>query len=257
MERHPHEPATTGLRTMCAELGTILSVWAHPDDETYLAAGVMAAARDNGQRVVCVSATAGEHGTDDPETWPPARLAQVRRWEASAAMAVIGVTEHRFLGYEDGTLRDDDPVGIACIGHLIDQVRPDTILTFGPDGMTFHSDHVAIHHWVTTAWRMRGCAGRLLYATTSTEFLDRFRDVFEEWNMFMSEERPTGVPTDRLALHTVLGGAELDRKLTALRAMATQTAGMLELFDAETYAAQVAEEAFVSAADQLMSAGPS
>ena len=37
-----------------AELGTILSVWAHPDDETYLAGGVMAAAVDAGQRVVCV-----------------------------------------------------------------------------------------------------------------------------------------------------------------------------------------------------------
>lgn len=42
-----------------AALGTVLSVWAHPDDETYLAAGVMAAARDGGQRVVCASATAG------------------------------------------------------------------------------------------------------------------------------------------------------------------------------------------------------
>ncbi len=54
--------------------GTILSVWAHPDDETYLAGGLMAAARDRGQRVVCASASAGEHGTDDPATWPPDRL---------------------------------------------------------------------------------------------------------------------------------------------------------------------------------------
>jgi LmbE family N-acetylglucosaminyl deacetylase len=32
-------------------LGTVLSVWAHPDDETYLAARVMADAARNGQRV--------------------------------------------------------------------------------------------------------------------------------------------------------------------------------------------------------------
>ena len=89
---------------LSAEPGTILSIWAHPDDETYLAAGIMATAVDNGDRVVCVSATAGEHGTADPIVWPPARLGQVRRWEANAAMAVLGVTEHRFLGYEDGTL---------------------------------------------------------------------------------------------------------------------------------------------------------
>ena len=66
----------------------------------------MAAARDLGQRVVCVSATAGEHGTDDPETWPPDRLGQVRRWEAAAAMAVLGVTEHHILGLPDGGLAD-------------------------------------------------------------------------------------------------------------------------------------------------------
>ena len=96
------------------DLGTILSVWAHPDDETYLAAGVMAAAADRGQRVVCVSATAGEHGTDDPETWPPARLGPVRRWEAAAAMAVLGVTEHRVLGLPDGGLADHDDEGVGA-----------------------------------------------------------------------------------------------------------------------------------------------
>ncbi len=55
-------------------LGTVLSVWAHPDDETYLAGGVMASCVAAGQRVVCVSATAGEHGTADPVAWPPERL---------------------------------------------------------------------------------------------------------------------------------------------------------------------------------------
>ena len=54
--------------------GTILGVWAHPDDEAYLSAGLMARARRNGQRVVVVTATPGELGTDDPSRWPPARL---------------------------------------------------------------------------------------------------------------------------------------------------------------------------------------
>src|SRR5262245_43604729 len=98
-----------------AELGTILSLWAHPDDETYLSAGVMAAAADRDQRVVCVSATAGEHGTPHPDVWPPDRLGRIRRWEAAAAMAVLGVTEHRILGLPDGGLaaRDDDGIGLV------------------------------------------------------------------------------------------------------------------------------------------------
>lgn len=54
-------------------------------------------------------------------------------------------------------------------------------------------------------------------------------------------------PTDRLAVHLHLSGAALDRKLAALRAMATQTAPLLAVLEADDYAAQVAEESFVDA----------
>jgi LmbE family N-acetylglucosaminyl deacetylase len=237
--RHPAPPS---------ELGTILSIWAHPDDETYLAGGIMAAARDHGRRVVCVAATAGENGTGDPTAWPPQRLGPVRRWEAAAAMAILGVGEHHVLGYPDGGLADDDRGAIECLGRLIDDVRPDTILTFGAEGMTFHPDHVAVHHWVTAAWQARDCEARLLYATSTVEFLARHRERFEQWNMYMSDERPTGVPADRLGVHLRLEGPQLDRKLTALRALATQTSGLIDMLGADDYAAQVCEESFVDAA---------
>ena len=224
-----------------------MSIWAHPDDETYLAAGIMAAARDRGDRVVCVSATAGERGTDDPDMWPPSRLGRVRRWEAAAAMAVLGVEEHDILGLPDGGLEPDDQRAIARIGRLIDEVRPETILTFGADGMTFHPDHIAVHHWVTTAWHAAGCRGRLLYATTSQEFLDRHGDALERWNMYMTEARPVGVAAADAAVHLRLAGCDLDRKLTALRAMATQTGGLIDAIGPELYAAHVAEECFVDA----------
>jgi LmbE family N-acetylglucosaminyl deacetylase len=229
-------------------LGTILSVWAHPDDETYLAGGVMAAARDGGQRVVCVSATAGEHGTPDPAAWPPDRLGRVRGWEAAAAMAVLGVGEHRLLGLPDLGLDQHDERGTDLVGGLIDEIGPDTILTFGPDGATYHPDHLAVHRWVTAAWERRGRPGRLLYATATVDHLARFRDVYEEWGMYMSDERPTGVPGHDLTVHLHLDAASLDRKLTALRAMATQTSGLLQVVDPDVYAQQVAAEAFVDAA---------
>lgn len=229
------------------DLGTILSIWAHPDDETYLAAGLMAAARDRGDRVVCVTATAGERGTDDPIAWPPQRLGTVRRWEALAAMAVLGVEEHHVLGLPDGGLDPDDPHAIAEIGRFLDDVRPDTILTFGRDGMTFHPDHVAVHHWVTTAWATRGCPGRLLYATVTQEFLARHREQLEEWDMYMSEERPLGVAEADAAIHVELSAGALDRKLTALRAMATQTGPLIAALDPDVYAQHVREECFVAA----------
>lgn len=228
-----------------AALGTILSVWAHPDDETYLAAGVMAAARDGGQRVVCASATAGELGTDDPRTWPPRRLGQVRRWEAAAAMAVLGVTEHRIHDLPDGSLADHEEEGVAWAGALLEATAPDTVLTFGPDGATGHPDHIAVHRWTTEAWRRRGRGARLLYATTTAEHLARFGGLYEEWGVYMSDERPAGTPIRDVDLHLCLDGAALDRKLTALRAMASQTAAVTELLDPATYAALVAEEVFV------------
>jgi LmbE family N-acetylglucosaminyl deacetylase len=235
------------LRTPVAELGTILSVWAHPDDETYLAGGIMASARDQNQRVVCVSATAGEHGTADPETWPPARLGEVRRWEAAAAMAALGVVEHHVLGLPDGRLSDRHAEGLEWADRLLVEVDPDTILTFGPDGMTYHSDHIAVHRWVTEAWLRRGHRGRLLYATTTVDQVAEFGELYEQWNMYMSDERPSGVPAGELALHLRLDGSALDRKLTALRAMATQTSGVIAELGAATYAEQAREECFIDA----------
>jgi LmbE family N-acetylglucosaminyl deacetylase len=233
--------------TTLPDLGTILSIWAHPDDETYLAAGVMAATRDRGDRVVCVTATAGERGTDDPTLWPPGRLGRVRRWEALAAMAVLGIEEHHVLGRPDGGLDPDDPGAIAHVGRFIDEVRPDTILTFGPDGMTFHPDHVAVHHWVTAAWSSRGCPGRLLYATVTEEYLAGHREELEQWDVYMSDERPLGVAAADAAVHLDLDGPALDRKLTALRAMATQTSGLITALGPDVYAQHVREESFVAA----------
>ncbi len=54
---------------------TLLGVWAHPDDEAYRSAGLVAAFRRRGDRVVVITATLGERGTNDPETRPPGRLA--------------------------------------------------------------------------------------------------------------------------------------------------------------------------------------
>ena len=87
-------------------LGTVLGVWAHPDDEAYLSGGLMAWARDAGSRVVCVTATRGEMGTPDPQQWPPERLAEERTRELASSLDALGVTEHHWLGYRDGQCGD-------------------------------------------------------------------------------------------------------------------------------------------------------
>jgi LmbE family N-acetylglucosaminyl deacetylase len=165
-------------------------------------------------------------------------------------MGVLGVEDHRWLGFEDGCLAGVDPeTGTEQVVALIDDVSPDTILTFGPDGMTFHSDHITISRWATMAWQQRGCPGRLLYAMLPVDHYRRFGAIYEEWGVYMSDERPSGVHLDELAVYLRLDGWQLDRKLTALAAMASQTGAVMATIDPDLYRSIVAEEAFVDAVD--------
>src|SRR3954449_2116917 len=99
---HHEAPAAIGSGSDIGALGTILGIWAHPDDEAYLTGGLMALARAAGRHVACVTATRGEFGTADPERWPPDRLGAERTRELARSLDVLGVTEHHWLGYADG-----------------------------------------------------------------------------------------------------------------------------------------------------------
>jgi LmbE family N-acetylglucosaminyl deacetylase len=238
-------------RDHVAELGTIASIWAHPDDESYVAGGLMAAAVANGQRVVCLSATAGEHGTDNPAAWPPERLGRLRRWEAGAAMAVLGIDDHRFLDLPDGGLANLDPAGpVVRIADVLREVGPDTILTFGPDGGTFHPDHQTVCRWTSAAWEQAGRPGRILHAAMAASHLEAWADRYEGWGLYMSDERPTGVPDGDLAvdLHLEEDEGLLDQKVAALLAMQSQTASAVALLGEADYRASNARESYVLAA---------
>src|SRR5688572_15104343 len=162
-----------------AELGTILGIWAHPDDEAYLSGGLMALARDNGQRVVCVTATRGERGTPDPVAWPPDRLAAERTRELASCLAVLGVHEHHWLDYADGECAGADPDGAAeRLSAVIDDLRPDTVLTFGPDGITGHPDHRTVSAWTGAAFDRAAPPGaRLLHAAVPAPRAERWGEL--------------------------------------------------------------------------------
>jgi LmbE family N-acetylglucosaminyl deacetylase len=228
-----------------ARLGTILSIWAHPDDETYLAGGLMAAAAQNGQRVVCVSATAGELGTDDATRWPPERLGRLRRWECRAAMSVLGIDDHRWLDYPDGGLADIDPgEPVRRIQTIVADVRPDTILTFGPDGGTFHPDHQTVSRWVDAAVDP-GHQTRVLHAALAQDHLDAWGDHYEAWGIYLTDERPVAVPDHELAVRLRLRGAALDQKIAALCAMYSQVAPAVALLGEDDFRATNVDECFV------------
>jgi LmbE family N-acetylglucosaminyl deacetylase len=141
------------------ELGTILGVWAHPDDEAYLTAGLMARAVRNGSRVVCVTATRGEGGSMDDEKWPPEKMGEVRTGELERCLQILGVKEHHWLDLPDIDMDTGLPEGgYDRVRDLVEDVQPDTLLTFGPDGMTDHAAHNDVSRWATQAAR-RGQPG--------------------------------------------------------------------------------------------------
>lgn len=237
----------TGDRLDVADLGTILGVWAHPDDEGYLSAGLMAAAIANGQRVVLAHATLGEHGTDDPIAFPPDRMRDIRRRELDTALHTLGVTEHHYLGIEDGVCdRLDRDLGAAQVAAVIEAVRPDTIVTFGPDGITGHPDHRAVAAWTADAWSGAGRPGHLLHAAVTTRWARRHRALHEQIGAFF-DGFPLPVEESALALSLHLDPETLDRKLDALCCHASQTRPLIAEMGVDTYRTWFSSESFVEA----------
>jgi LmbE family N-acetylglucosaminyl deacetylase len=226
---------------------TLLGVWAHPDDEAYLAAGLMAAAVDAGCRVVVATATRGEAGADDPGT----AVGEQRARELAASLAAVGVSDHRWLGgaatFRDGALdRVPDDEGVAAVAWLLADVSPDLVVTFGPEGLTGHADHRAVSRWVTQAWERSGERATLWYATLPPGFLDRWGTLSAQHGIWMDGPPQPVDPAD-LAHLQAFTGSLLDRKYAALAAHTSQTAALIERVGAERYRQWWSTEAFVAA----------
>ncbi|HET7094197.1 MAG TPA: PIG-L family deacetylase [Thermomicrobiales bacterium] len=137
----------------------LLLIFAHPDDEAFGSGGTMAASASNGHPTTLICATRGELGEsgalaiDDPDL-----LGAIREQELRRACGAVGVIDVRFLGYRDsgmaGTPANDDPRALMQIPveriamELAVQIRalaPRIVITFGPDGIYGHPDHLCIH----------------------------------------------------------------------------------------------------------------
>lgn len=227
------------------ELGTVLGVWAHPDDETYLAAGLMASAVRNGSRVVCVTATRGEGGSMDEERWPPETMAEVRTAEMERSMGILGVEEHHWLDLPDIDMDTSLPEeGYARVRDLVAGVQPDTILTFGPDGMTGHEAHKSVCRWSTDALLEAGKPGsRALYATVTPEWAAVFLPLWEPFEVFRPGT-PDLTPHEELAIGFDLPADLLETKMDAILAHESQVQAIFEAVGEEAWRREMSFEAF-------------
>jgi len=136
----------------------LMAVLAHPDDESLGFGGTLAKYASEGVDVFLLTATPGDsgryrgHRSDDPQHPGPAALAKIREAELRAAASVLGVREVVLLDHHDRQLDRANPRrAIAGVVEHLRRVRPDVVVTFGPDGAYGHPDHIAISQFTTAA----------------------------------------------------------------------------------------------------------
>ena len=209
-----------------AKLGTILGLWAHPDDETWCAGGILAAAAANGQRVVCVTATRGEAGEQHDPLATSEPLGSVRERELRAALNVLGIREHHWLNYYDGQCHTvDDQEAAAHFQHIIEASKPDTILTFGPDGLTGHPDHQAVSRWTDLA--LHGAkltkTPNVFHKVESKEYYEQVgRKIGQRFNIYFMIDQPPLLSESQIDLAFRLPPELKAKKLQALGAQSSQ-----------------------------------
>ena len=134
------------LRLMC--------VLAHPDDESLGTGGTLAKYAGEGVETYVLTATRGERGRflEGVERPAPEVVGATREAELHAAANELGVRETTLLEFPDGGLDAVDPVRVqrVIVDHL-HRIRPQVVVTFGPEGAYGHPDHIAISQLTTAA----------------------------------------------------------------------------------------------------------
>ena len=216
----------------------LLAILAHPDDEAFGASGSFALLTDAGAKVTLVCATRGEVGEiSDPALATAENLGDVRERELAAAMSHVGVSDVRFLDYRDSGMEGTDdnrnprafvnagPLVVAGrLREIIDEIEPDAVSTFGPDGVYGHPDHLMISRATTAAvltskWETPALYYHAMPREMFQEMARRAAGPFA--NMAAEVVARMGTPSDRIDVWVDVT-SELDRKLACLMSHRTQ-----------------------------------
>jgi mycothiol S-conjugate amidase len=143
----------------------LMTVHAHPDDESSKGAATMARYAAEGAEVLVVTCTGGERGDvlnprmDTAEV--RANLPAIRRREMAAAREILGVRQ-RFLGFVDSGMREPLPAGCfarvpldVAVRRLVAEIRefrPHVLVTYDETGGYPHPDHLRTHEVAVAAF---------------------------------------------------------------------------------------------------------
>jgi N-acetylglucosamine malate deacetylase 2 len=222
---------------------SLLLCFAHPDDESFFAAGAICKYRSAGFNVVLCCATRGERGTaGNPPLCTIDELPSLREQELRSAAAILGIHTLKILPYQDQQLAHA-PAGevTASLVHLIRRHKPQVVITFDrTGGGSGHPDHIAI--------------SRFTYDAVLAAADERYRPEVEAPHA-VSRIVWTGVAPWKLSDRTAIAArpdvdlildtaAWRDKKEQALLAHRTQAENVERLFKHADAAAILSTESF-------------
>ncbi|MFI6503330.1 PIG-L family deacetylase [Nonomuraea typhae] len=222
---------------------TLMAVHAHPDDEVMSTGGIFARYADEGIRTVLVTCTNGEQGDGAGGAKPgedghdAAGVARMRLAELRESAGHLGITHVELLGYQDSGMDGWDanhdassfanvPLeeSSAKLAALIEQYRPQVIVTYDENGGYGHPDHIQAHRITVAATEATGIPAKLYYTAIPRQ---RMQEMFEalkaagmEFDDFEADA-DFGTP-DELITSVVDVSGTVERKVKALRAHASQ-----------------------------------
>lgn len=221
----------TPLKLMC--------VLAHPDDESIALGGTLAKYAAEGVEISLVVATRGERGwfRDWSEYPGQEGLGRIREEELRAACRALGIARLDFLNYIDGDLdQADGDEAVAKVTALMRQVRPDVVVTFGPDGLYGHPDHIAISQFTTAAVLCAADQGygqswhlgphrvaKLYYRVSTQDWFAHYTPIFGDMIMHIDGQERTCLSWMKWAVTTRLDTSAYWRQAwNAVRSHVTQ-----------------------------------
>jgi len=158
------------------QMKPLVAVFAHPDDEAFGPAGTLALeAKKCDVYLICVTnGAAGKNSSRSKKN-----LAEIRKKELKASAKILGIKKIFFLNYEDGTLCNKIYHELAeKIEEKLKELKPDTIITFEPCGISGHIDHIAVSLITTFVFKRLKFINTLLYHCVDKREGDEFGDSY-------------------------------------------------------------------------------
>jgi len=151
----------------------ILVIFPHADDEAVTCAGTLHHLAVGGNVVTLVLLTQGERGTEDAIL--DVSLKDIRTREAQEVATTLGISRLIQEDFGDGALQEKKQELTTFIAMLIEQEKPDLLITYDLAGFYGHADHITCSEIITELKKTRFQEIPLWYVTFPKRVLARVK----------------------------------------------------------------------------------